>query len=102
MKDVTDIAIPMTDFSEVTPFLYYIRVSNGKRQELRDYLKTNGVDTGIHWQPGHHFSLFKNVKSGDLTVTEKISTEILSLPLHSKMENEVVAKICLLINKFFE
>ena len=102
LKDVTDIAIPMTDFSEVTPFLYYIRVSNGKRQELRDYLKTNGVDTGIHWQPGHHFSLFKNVKSGDLTVTEKISTEILSLPLHSKMENEVVAKICLLINKFFE
>lgn len=101
LKDVNQIIIPKTDFSEVTPFLYYIRVLNSKRQQLRDFLKINGVDTGIHWQPGHHFSLFKNLKTGDLTVTEKISDEILSLPLHSKMLDETITKISFLINKFF-
>jgi dTDP-4-amino-4,6-dideoxygalactose transaminase len=102
LKDVKQITIPNTDFSEVNPFLYYIRVLNGERQQLRDFLKSNGMDTGIHWQPGHHFSLFRNLKTGDLTVTERISSQILSLPLHSKMPDEYVHRICTSLTKFFD
>ena len=101
LMGVNQIIIPKTDFYEITPFLYYIRILNNRRQELRDYLKASGVDTGIHWQPGHHFSIFKNNKIGDLTVTERIASQILSLPLHSKMADEDVYLITELITKFF-
>lgn len=101
LESVNQIVIPKTDFHEITPFLYYIRVLNGKRQELRDFLKFHDVDTGIHWQPGHSFSLFKNVKRGDLTVTDEITLQILSLPLHSKMPDGDIIRICKLINEFF-
>ncbi len=101
LTDVNQIIIPQTDFYEITPFLYYIRILNNRRQELRDYLKANGVDTGIHWQPGHHFSIFKDNKMGDLTVTERIASQILSLPLHSKMADKDVHFITNLITKFF-
>jgi len=47
-----------------------------------------GVDTGIHWQPGHWFSLFKDLRRGDLSVTDRVGKEILSLPLHSCMSVE--------------
>jgi dTDP-4-amino-4,6-dideoxygalactose transaminase len=101
LMDVNQIIIPKTNFYQITPFLYYIRILDDRRQELRDYLKANGVDTGIHWQPGHHFSIFKNSKIGDLTVTERIASQILSLPLHSKMADEDVYFITNLITKFF-
>ena len=81
LKDVIEIVTPNTDFEGITPFLYYIRVDALKKEALRDYMIENGVDIGIHWQPGHWFELFKNTRRGDLSVTDKIGHEILSLPL---------------------
>ena len=78
---------PYADFSSITPFLYYVRVKNGKRTELRNHMYKYGVDTGIHWQAGHKFSYFSNCRHGDLSVTELIVDEILSIPLHSNMKN---------------
>lgn len=103
LKDIDEVITPNTSFDDITPFLYYIRVPANKREELRDFMIENGVDIGIHWQPGHWFELFKNAKRGDLSVTEKIGKEILSLPLHSNMAekdmNEVVSKIRMFFKK---
>ena len=79
------IAVPKGDFDAVNPFLYYIRVLNGKRSELQAHMKGKGIDTGIHWQAGHSFSLFNGCRKGTLEVTERIVEQIVSLPLHSKM-----------------
>ncbi|MFI5203023.1 MAG: DegT/DnrJ/EryC1/StrS family aminotransferase [Flavobacteriales bacterium] len=102
LASVKGIITPKSDFVDIVPFLYYIRVLNGKREELIKFLKENGVDTGIHWQPGHWFSLFKNEKCGDLTVTETIGKEILSLPLHSLMKEEDIIHVVKMIKLFFE
>lgn len=88
LKEIEIITTPKTNFEDITPFLYYIRVPRNMRDDLRKYLYNVGIDTGIHWQPGHFFTLFKNAKKGDLTVTNKIADEILSLPLHSNMTIE--------------
>lgn len=101
LEPVNEVKTPISTFEDVTPFLYYIRVPSGQRQQLRDYLKIQGVDTGIHWQPGHSFTLLKQSRRGDLSVTDKISNEILSLPLHSKMDLTIVRKICDAIKTFF-
>ena len=94
------LSAPNTDFSAVNPFLYYIRVLNGRRSELRDYMNSKGVDTGIHWQAGHKFTFLQNCRRGSLTVTETIVDQILSLPLHSKMEDDDFYKVVESIKSF--
>lgn len=101
LSEIAEVTVPKTDFENVTPFLYYIRVPETKRDELKAYLIENGVDTGIHWQPGHWMSLFKDARRGDLSVTDRVAKEILSLPLHSKMQAEILDEVIGQIKNFF-
>jgi len=87
------ITTPPTDFEDVAPFLYWIRVADGRREDLRDHLRARGVDTGIHWQPGHRFSLFESCRRGPLDHTERVGEEILTLPLHSDMEEATIERV---------
>lgn len=102
LNGLQGVRTPPSDFAEVNPFLYYIRVAEQDRDALRAYLKENGVDTGIHWQPGHWFTLWKDCKAGDLSVTDQVGKEILSLPLHSKMSLETVAEVCKQVKAYFQ
>lgn len=88
LSSVEWLEAPLGDFGSVNPFLYYVRVLNGRRSELREHMKRCGVDTGIHWQAGHSFTFFKDCRRGSLDVTESIVEQILSLPLHSRMKDE--------------
>lgn len=96
------VTIPKSDFSDVTPFLYYIRVPAQHRQLLRDYLRVNGIETGIHWQPGHWFSLLQSARRGDMSVTERVGNEVLSLPLNSNITTKEVTLICQSIRSYFK
>ncbi|HXN00274.1 MAG TPA: DegT/DnrJ/EryC1/StrS family aminotransferase [Candidatus Dormibacteraeota bacterium] len=93
LSGVDGLVVPQTDFDDVAPFLYYIRVLDGHRDALIDQLKAEGIDTGIHWIPGHRFSFLKEARRGDLSVTDRIGSEILTLPLHSYMDLDVVDRV---------
>jgi len=43
-----------------------------------------------------------NCRRGDLTATNKISEEVLSIPLHSKMREEDVSKVINVLKSFGE
>ncbi|MBP9046433.1 MAG: DegT/DnrJ/EryC1/StrS family aminotransferase [Moraxellaceae bacterium] len=101
LAGLPQVRTPHTDFADVNPFLYYIRVAEEHRDGLREFMKTHGVDTGIHWQPGHWFTLWKNCKAGDLSATNRVGKEILSLPLHSGMALETVDAVVLEIKRYF-
>ncbi len=96
-----EVTVPRTDFEGITPFLYYIRVPGGRREALREHLAKRGVDTGIHWQPGHWFALFRDCRRSDLAVTEQVGREVLSLPLHSKMSEEAQQRVIDGVRSFF-
>ena len=98
LGDVDGLTLPATDFRDVAPFIYYVRVLNGRRDALKQALLERGVDTGIHWIPGHQFSFFKDCRGGDLSVTERIGSEILTLPLHSFMEVQTVERVAAAIS----
>jgi dTDP-4-amino-4,6-dideoxygalactose transaminase len=102
LKNIEEVRVPNTEFNDVVPFLYYIRVPEQKRDKLRKYMYEQGIDTGIHWQPGHWFTLLKNFKRGDLSVTDKVGNQILSLPLHSGMNNSDMHKVVNAIKQFFK
>ncbi len=99
--DMADLGTPRTDFADVTPFIYYLRVPADRRSAFRESLSGRGIDTGIHWQPGHWFSLFKDCRAGDLSVTERVGREIVSIPLHSKMAGTDQQRVAEAVRGFF-
>ena len=101
LKDIDGLRVPNTDFEDIVPFLYYIRLPEDKRTPFREYLTEMGVETGIHWQPGHWFTLLQDCRKGDLSVTEKVGREIVSLPLHSKMTTVDQQRVVDAVRNFF-
>jgi dTDP-4-amino-4,6-dideoxygalactose transaminase len=82
LKD-KDIIIPFVrDNSKHVYHLYVIRVNN--RDELKSKLKDNDISAGIHYpiplhlQPAYDYL---DYEKGDFPVSEKVSDEILSLPM---------------------
>tara|TARA_Y100001936_G_C16072765_1_gene671876 strand:- start:2082 stop:2861 length:780 start_codon:yes stop_codon:yes gene_type:complete len=100
-KNIDGLKIFNIDYEQISPFIYVIRVLDEKRELLIEHLRNKMIDTGIHWTPVHKFSQFSNSKCGDLTITENISNEILTIPLHSFMKNEYVTRITDAVCSFF-
>jgi len=79
---------------------YTIRVKKGLRDALQNFLKENEIGTAIYYPlPLHLQQCFQYLgyKRGDFPVAEKISEEVLSLPVYPeltrKMQDYVVDKI---------
>jgi dTDP-4-amino-4,6-dideoxygalactose transaminase len=100
LREISGLATPQADLSSVVPFLYYVRVMNGRREELRAHLERHGVDAGIHWQLGHQFSLLRNCRRGELPVTERVGGEILTLPFHSAMPRSMQDRVIDAVRSF--
>ena len=92
-KEINSVKIPQSDFSNVSPFIYSLRVLNGKREKLIKHLQDFDIDVGIHFIPVHKHSYFKNCRRSDMTITEQVVEEILTLPLHSNMKNKFVQRV---------
>lgn len=101
LEGIEGLTIPRSDYSDVGPFMYYVRVHHGRRQEFIDYLRSQGVETGIHWRPGHQFSLFRDNRRAELPVTDRIGEELLTLPLHSVMSEATLDRIVSSVKSFF-
>jgi dTDP-4-amino-4,6-dideoxygalactose transaminase len=55
-------------------------------------------------KPLHHQKAYENLgrKIGDLTISETLCSEVLSLPMHTEMNDEQLAYIVKHVNDFFE
>lgn len=83
---------------------YTIKVEEGKRNELREFLQEKGVPSMIYYPvPLHLQKAYSSYgyKKGDFPVAEKLSGEVLSLPMHTELEEEQVAYVAEQIKKFF-
>ncbi len=82
---------------------YTIRTE--KRDELRKYLKEKGIDTAVHYPiPLHMQPAFSYLgyKEKDFPVSERISKEVLSLPVYPEMTDEMVEYVVENIKSFFK
>ena len=66
---------------------YTVKVKDGKRDALSDYLIENGIGNGIYYPiPLYDQVLYKKLGyDQSLPVTEKTVGEVLSLPIHAKL-----------------
>jgi dTDP-4-amino-4,6-dideoxygalactose transaminase len=101
LAEVPGVRVPAGTFEEIVPFLYYILVPADRRNALRTHMRERGVDTGIHWQPGHWYSLLRDCRRGDLSVTDRVGHEVLSIPLHSGMGEDTLETVVESIASFF-
>jgi dTDP-4-amino-4,6-dideoxygalactose transaminase len=78
-------------------------IQTSRRDELKEYLSLNGIDTAIHYPiPIHLQPASKELgyKEGDFPVTEKQANEILTLPINQHLSNNDLKKIISVINNF--
>lgn len=68
---------------------YTIRLPNGGREAFADALKAQGIPTAIYYPKSmHQQTAYKHypVAEGGLPVSEKLSTDVISLPMHPSVE----------------
>ena len=88
-KDNDYIQPLVRDYNNIVPHIYVVRIKGlVKKNELRDSMLKLNIQTGSHYQPNHLLSLFN--KSGDCPITEKVSKELISLPLHTSLTKKQV------------
>jgi len=75
--------------------MYTIRVGLGRkvRDALKEFLAERGVMTKVYFEPVHLTYFYRENfghRKGELPITERISGEVLTLPLYPRMEKEEI------------
>jgi dTDP-4-amino-4,6-dideoxygalactose transaminase len=94
-----DLRLLHGDPGPIVPHIFPIRVLNGKRDGLRQFLSDRGIESGIHYKPNHLLSYFGGGK-GSLPVTEKLYEELLTLPLHSGLTDADLDQVIVSVQEF--
>ena len=98
-KDLDGLKLLEWNLNETAPFTYIIRVLDGKRDKMMDFLKEKGIGTGIHYIANHIQPYFAKYAK-PLPVTERIWNEILTLPLYYDMTKDEVDLVINSITEF--
>ena len=83
---------------------FCILVADGKRDELKQFLLDNEVGCAVYYPLSLHLqNCFKDLggKLGDCPVSEKVSQEILALPIYPESTTEQREYVVAKINEFF-
>lgn len=83
---------------------YTIRVQNGRRDELKEFLAEKNIPTSVFYPvPLYRQKAFAEYVSRDfhLPVTERLCAEVLSLPIHTEMDKESQKYIIENVKDFF-
>lgn len=83
---------------------FCILVADGKRDELKQFLLDNEVGCAVYYPLSLHLqNCFKDLggKVGDCPVSEKVSQEILALPIYPESTTEQREYVVAKINEFF-
>jgi dTDP-3-amino-3,4,6-trideoxy-alpha-D-glucose transaminase len=83
--------------------LFTVRVTEGRRNDLKLFLERAGINTRIYYPvPPHLSGAYSNdaTHRASLPITEALAESILSLPLHPHLKVEDVELICEMIKKW--
>ncbi len=91
------IKVPARSKNSTHVFHQYTLVLNGvDRAKLREHLESKGVSAMIYYPvPLHLQKAYRDprYKEGDLPVTEKLCASVLSLPMHTELDEETLSYI---------
>jgi len=101
-----EISVPeRKDYSSHIFHQYTIRISNGRRDALKKYLEENKIPSMIYYPAPLHMQeayRYLGYSEPDFPVTSTLCKEVLSLPIHTEMEQDQLDYITQTILQFFE
>ena len=103
-NEVGDLILPaIKEENKSAHHLYVVRTKY--RDELYDYLNSNGIETIIHYPiPIHLQESYSELQltSGSFPITELLANEILSVPIHPHLTNQDLRYIINSMKKYFD
>jgi dTDP-4-amino-4,6-dideoxygalactose transaminase len=86
-------------------YTYTIRVPGGRRDDLRKYLGERSIGTQIHYPVPIHLqqsAQFLGYRQGDMPVTERVASEVLSLPMFPELTDDQVDRVSDSVRSFMK
>src|SRR5690554_6640963 len=104
-QDIPELLTPAkADNSTHVYHQYTLRVTNGKRNELKEFLESKGIPAMIYYPvPLRKQKAYDtgNYKDTDFPNTNKLIEEVVSLPMHSELTVKQLKYITDAVNDFF-
>ena len=105
LKELPDVTIPPRDPEKFHQVYHIYSLRFNYRDELKNYLESNGVDAKIHYPiPMHLQPAAKQFryKRGNFPKAEAVANSTLSLPIHEFITHEQQEKVIELIKEFYK
>ncbi|MDX9904484.1 MAG: DegT/DnrJ/EryC1/StrS family aminotransferase [Bacteroidales bacterium] len=97
LSGLEGITVPLRSENSTHTFHQYtLRVAGGKRDSLRECLENEGIPSMIYYPvPLHMQKAYAHLgySPGDFPLTSMLSTEVLSLPMHTELDDEQLGYI---------
>ncbi len=103
-KNIEQLLIPnRSQHSSHVFHQYTLRITDGRRDELKEYLQNHGIPSMIYYPiPLYNQKAFQDYHDGTLLPnTEKLCKMVLSLPIHTEMKEETLEFIVSKVQTFF-
>lgn len=103
LSSITDLTLPPAPDASPDHFDVYqnYEIESGHREQLREYLKENGVGTIIQWG-GKAIHQFKDIGFNvDLPYTTRLFSRCMMLPMHHILSDDDVDYVCEIIHRFY-
>jgi UDP-2-acetamido-2-deoxy-ribo-hexuluronate aminotransferase len=102
-----NIVVPSFDFNgdDHVFHQYTLRITNGKRDQLLEHLQSKGIPCAIYYPiPLHSQKAYLDVryKEEDFPVTNQLVKEVISLPMHTELEDDQIEFIANSVLEFFK
>ena len=84
---------------------YTLRVLSGNRDELSKFLNDHNIPHGIYYPiPLHKQKAYTDVNYNEenFKISNMMSEQVISLPMHSELDNDQIKFICNKVNEFFK
>ena len=84
---------------------YTLRITNGKRDQLMEHLQSKDIPCAIYYPiPLHSQKAYvdSRYKEEDFPVTNQLVKEVISLPMHTELDNEQIEFITNSVLEFFK
>jgi dTDP-4-amino-4,6-dideoxygalactose transaminase len=84
---------------------YTLRVTNGQRDALADHLTAQKIPNMIYYPvPGHRQKMFASFQTQaiDLPITDLLTQQVISLPIHTELDQEQLQCIANGVLEFFK
>ena len=105
LSEISDIEIPATAaFTNHIFHQYTLKVKNGRRDALKRHLDEQGIPNMVYYPiPLHQQKAFAPymTENDNFPISEAISGEVLSLPMHTELDDEQIERITTAVKEFF-